>query len=119
MVTVRPQTCSGLSYADEYDKPVLALPTPGECCRFSLGLIVGWVGGVGVSRAFSCKPSVLVDLHVAAQAVLMAGPVRCASKRMSISRHTSPLEPASGLDAPACAVMASPGHPRRGRGRLP
>ena len=53
MVTVRPWTCSGLSYADEYDKPVLALPTPGECCRFSLGLIVGWVGGVGVSRAFS------------------------------------------------------------------
>ena len=52
-VTVRPQTCSGLPYADEYDKPVLALPTPGECCRFSLGLIVGWVGGVGVSRAFS------------------------------------------------------------------
>ena len=119
MVTVRPQTCSGLSYADEYDKPVLTLPTPSECCRFSLGLI-SWLGRGRrcVTRVF-LKPSVLVDLHVAAQAVLMAGPVRCASKRMSISRHTSPLEPASGLDAPACAVMASPGHPRRGRGRLP
>ena len=69
--------------------------------------------------ARALKPSVLVDLHVAVQAVLMAGPVRCASRRMSVSRHTSPLEPASGLDAPACAVMASPGHPRRGRGRLP
>ena len=53
MVTVRPQTCSSLSYAGEYDKPVLTLPTPSECRRFSLGLIVGWVGGVGVSRAFS------------------------------------------------------------------
>ena len=42
-----------------------------------------------VTRVF-LKPSVLVDLHVAVQAVLMAGPVRCASKRMSISRHTSP-----------------------------
>ena len=53
MVTVRPQSFSGLSYADECDKPVLALPTPSECCRFSLDPIVGWVGGVGVSRAFS------------------------------------------------------------------
>ena len=52
MVTVRPQTCSGLSYADEYDKPVLTLPTPSEGRRFSLGPTSGWVGGVGVSRAF-------------------------------------------------------------------
>ena len=63
-----------------------------------------------VTRVF-LKPSVLVDLHVKGPAVLMAGPVRCASRRMSVSKHTSPLEPASGLDAPACAVMASPGHP--------
>ena len=63
-----------------------------------------------VTRGF-LKPSVLVDLHVKGPAVLMAGPVRCASRRMSVSRHTSPLEPRqSGLDAPACAVMASPGH---------
>ena len=68
-----------------------------------------------VTRVF-LKPSVLVDLHVAVQAVLMAGPVRCASRRMSVSRHTSPLEPASDLNALACAVMASPGHHHR-RGR--
>ena len=37
-----------------------------------------------VTRVF-LKPSVLVDLHVAVQAVLMAGPVRCASRRMSVS----------------------------------
>ena len=53
MVTVRPQIFPGLSYADEYDKHVLALPTPSECRRSSLGPISGWVGGVGVSRAFS------------------------------------------------------------------
>ena len=112
MVTVRPQTCSSLSYADEYDKPRRMLSLLSRPDR--------WLGRGRrcVTRVF-LKPSVLVDLHVAAQAVLMAGPVRCASKRMSISRHTSPLEPASGLDAPAGAVMASPGHPRRGRGRLP
>ena len=52
MVTVRPQTCSGLSYADEYDKPVLTLPTPSECRRVLLGPTSGWVRGVGVSRAF-------------------------------------------------------------------
>ena len=69
-----------------------------------------------VTRVF-LKPSVLVDLNVAVQAVLMAGPVCCALRRMSVSKHTSPLEPASGLDAPACAVMARPGHHRRGRGR--
>ena len=53
MVTVRPQTFSGLWYADEYDKPVLTLSTPSECRRSSLGPISGWIGGVGVSRAFS------------------------------------------------------------------
>ena len=53
MVTVRPQTFSGLWYADEYDKPVLTLPTPSECRRVLLDPTSGWVGGVGVSRAFS------------------------------------------------------------------
>ena len=59
-----------------------------------------------VTRVF-LKPSVLVDLHVAVQAVLMAGPVRCASRRMSVSRHTSPLEPASAHDASACHRRAA------------
>ena len=119
MVTVWPQTCSGLSYADEYDKPVLTLPTPSECMPSILARPDQWLGRGRRCVTRVLKPSVLVDLHVKGPAVLMAGPVRCASKRMSVSRHTSPLEPASGLDAPACAVMASPGHPRRGRGRLP
>ena len=53
MVTVRPQSFSGLWYADEHGEPVLTLLTPSECRRFSLDPISGWVGGVGISRAFS------------------------------------------------------------------
>ena len=131
-----------------YDKPVLTLPTLSGCRRFSLGpdQCLGR-GRRCVTRVF-LKPSVLVDLHVAVQAVLMAGPVRCALRRMSVSRHTSPLEPASGHDVSAChrraagasaarrprtdrpragsdldahvsTVMASPGHHRRRRGQSP
>ena len=53
MVAVWPQTFSGLWYADEYDKPVLTLPTPSEYRRVLLDPTSGWVGGGGVSRAFS------------------------------------------------------------------
>ena len=46
MVTVRPQTCSSLSYADEYDKPRRMLSLLSRPDR--------WLGrGRRVSRAFS------------------------------------------------------------------
>ena len=64
MVTVWPQSFSGLWYADEYDKPVLTLPTPSECRRVS-ARPNQWLGRGRrcVTRVF-LKPSVLVDLHV-------------------------------------------------------
>ena len=53
-VTVRPQTCSGLSYADVYDKSVLTLSHSQANAVDPLSARpVGWVGGVGISRAFS------------------------------------------------------------------
>ena len=44
---------------------------------------------------------------------------RTAGESAASRRRTDRSRVAADIDAPACAVMASPGHPRRGRGRLP